>query len=261
MHKLMILSQGGEFMIDSLENTLHKSGIETCRAEPDPNSIDENSLNAEMILIYAGDMIKDDAMLLSYIRDLCEKEFMHLCVAGYPNELADIERIIPVSAITCEFERPFDMNEFCDRVSSILLGKMVDDSPNSEKKIRHILLFNNDILFIKKMRECLTPKYKLTPVKSSTQVLSYISNRIPDLIFYDYDMPVTSAPQIMQTIVSEAKNAGIPIIFMTGNTDRENIMNVMYMKPQGYMLKSMGADEICSYVGNFFATGQWKSSH
>lgn len=257
MAGVLIVSQGAAFMADSLGSSLAKEGIEVFSCEPVTYEIKKNIDNADVVILYAWENIAEDPFMLEFIKNICEDEFKYLCVVGYQNELSEIEKSIPLSLITFEFTRPFDIKEFTDSISSIALGRMAQSGAAGAEQ-KYILLCNNDILFIKKMRETLTPKYKFSAVRSGGQALSYISNRIADLIIYDFDMPVSSNPQIMQTIVSEAKTAKIPIVFLTGKTDKESIMKVMYMKPDGYMLKTMSPAEISSSVDNFFSTGQWR---
>ena len=46
----------------------------------------------------------------------------------------------------------------------------------------------------------------------------------------------------------------IMIIFLTGKSDRESIMNVMRLKPQGYLLKTMSRKEIIASIDDFLKT-------
>ena len=60
-------------------------------------------------------------------------------------------------------------------------------------------------------------------------------------------------------IRSEHNAAEIPIIFLTGKSDRESVMTVMQLKPQGYLLKTMSKEEIVEAVNQFFETKHWKN--
>ncbi len=89
------------------------------------------------------------------------------------------------------------------------------------------------------------------------QAITYIANHKPDLILLDYDMPITPGPQVMEMIRSEFDSSEIPIIFLTGKSDRESIMRVMKLKPQGYLLKTMSRDDIVAAIDNFFISNKW----
>ena len=46
--------------------------------------------------------------------------------------------------------------------------------------------------------------------------------------------------------------ADIPVIFLTSKGDRESVMQVMMLKPDGYLLKTLPPEEIRQSVDNFF---------
>ena len=78
-----------------------------------------------------------------------------------------------------------------------------------------------------------------------------------DVVLLDYDMPVTQGPQLMEMIRTEFDASEIPIIFVTGKSDRASIMNVVPLKPQGYLLKTMCKEDIVDAVDNFFMGHKW----
>ena len=53
-------------------------------------------------------------------------------------------------------------------------------------------------------------------------------------------------------IRSENEFSRIPVIFLTNKGDRESVMQVMSLKPQGYLLKSMPPEEIKKSIDDFF---------
>ena len=76
----------------------------------------------------------------------------------------------------------------------------------------------------------------------------YIADNKPDLILLDYEMPVTSGPQVLEMIRSETKVDSIPVIFLTGKGDRESVMKVLALKPDGYLLKSAAPGELVEAI-------------
>ena len=51
---------------------------------------------------------------------------------------------------------------------------------------------------------------------------------------------------------SETRAAQIPVIFLTGNGDRESVLQVLALKPDGYLLKTMTRGKIMLAVDEFF---------
>ena len=59
----------------------------------------------------------------------------------------------------------------------------------------------------------------------------------PDVILLDYEMPVCDGRQTLEMIRADEEMKDIPVIFLTGVNDRENIQAVLRLRPAGYLLK------------------------
>lgn len=251
--KIIIISKGAAFMTDALANNLKKAGFISAVIEPDIKKISAERGDTDLFLIYGGNYVYEMPDVLIYLKDICTEDDKFICIIGYPEEIAVVKKTISATLISCEFERPFDMKKLISELERI-------SAANEErKKGKHILLVDDDLMFLKMMREWLSMKYNVTISRSGMQAITYITNHTPDLILLDYDMPITPGTQVMEMIRSEPDSARIPIIFLTGNSDRESVMKVMALKPQGYLLKSMNRDQIMDSIDNFFKTQKWKN--
>ena len=65
-------------------------------------------------------------------------------------------------------------------------------------------------------------------------------------------MPVTTGPQVLEMIRSDDTLADLPVMFLTGKSDRESIMNVLALKPAGYQLKSNSKEQLLLNIEQFF---------
>ena len=75
-----------------------------------------------------------------------------------------------------------------------------------------------------------------------------------DLVLLDYDMPVMTGPQVLETLRHNPKISQTPVMFLTGKSDRKSVINVVNLKPDGYILKSSGRDDILASLFKFFKT-------
>ena len=266
--ELLIISQGSAFMVNSLENNIKKEGIYVTRCEPTVRDVDENFYGKDIVLLFAGEFIKSAAGLLSYISSKCSDECTHFCIVGYPNEIAEIEKEVDISRISAEFTRPFDMKEFASKIRSIAFRESAapkaesraESKPESDKKSRHsILMCDDDMMFLKMVQEWLRDKYNITVVKTGVMAVPFALNNDPELILLDFEMPGMNGPKVLEALREDKKTAQIPVVFLTGHSDRDSVMEVMKMRPQGYLLKSTKKEDIIASVDNFFATGQWKN--
>lgn len=251
--KILIISQGAAFMTDALANNLKKAGFVTTIVEPEIKRIEKEREGTDIYLIYAGSFVYEISDTLVYLKDVCSEDEKLFCIIGHPDELDAIKKSVTATLISAEFPRPFDMKK--------LIAEMEKLSASTEerKKGKHILLVDDDLMFLKMMQEWLSKKFNVTISKSGMQAITYIANHTPDLILLDYDMPITPGPQVMEMIRSEPNSAKIPIIFLTGNSDKESVARVMALKPQGYLLKSMDKLQILESINNFFSTQKWKN--
>lgn len=249
--RILLVQQGSGFMADSLRANLEKAGFVTVIAEPDVKSIEKAKEETALILLLAGDYVYNASDALVYLTDISRDEQRPICVIGYEDELEAIKKYIPQGDIKAEFKRPFDPKYVAEGLKEIALKE--------EEKLsgKLILLVDDDTTFLKMLKGWLSGRYRITAVKSGIQAITYMANHRPDLILLDYDMPITTGPQVMEMIRSESKYNDIPIIFLTGKSDRESIMNVMRLKPQGYFLKTMPRDEIVRAIDNYFETHKW----
>ena len=75
----------------------------------------------------------------------------------------------------------------------------------------------------------------------------------------DYEMPVCSGQQFLEMIRAEVSTSMIPVIFLTAKGDKESVKSVLALKPAGYLLKTMAAEQIVESIDNFFEKNKAKS--
>ena len=89
-------------------------------------------------------------------------------------------------------------------------------------------------------------------VTSGMRAIKWLGANKVDLILLDYEMPVTSGPQVLEMLRADDETKDIPVIFLTGNDNKESVMSVMNLKPQVYFLKTMPKDEFLNKIKVFF---------
>lgn len=79
--------------------------------------------------------------------------------------------------------------------------------------------------------------YKLYVAKTGGQALKIATERLPDLILLDVVLPEIDGFRLCQILKSQPETADIPIIFITGLTDNENIINGFELGGADYVTK------------------------
>ena len=94
----------------------------------------------------------------------------------------------------------------------------------------------------------LKDKYEVRMATSGTQALTMIGKEKPDMIFLDYEMPGCDGKKTLEMIRELAEIKDIPVVFLTGVSDVENIKAVLELKPAGYLLKPADANRILDTI-------------
>ena len=87
---------------------------------------------------------------------------------------------------------------------------------------------------------------------SGLQAIKWLGKNRADLILLDYEMPVTNGAKVLEMLRSDNETKDIPVIFLTGKSDRKSVMEVVELKPQGYFLKTISMEELLEKLEEFF---------
>ena len=83
---------------------------------------------------------------------------------------------------------------------------------------------------------------------SGKVALKFLETKSTDLILLDYEMPGDRGPDVLEKIRSNPATENIPVIFLTGVTERDKITEVLALKPQGYLLKPINMQRLLETV-------------
>ncbi len=126
---------------------------------------------------------------------------------------------------------------------------LIEKSEDNRKKV---LVVDDDPISLRQMMNMLKDKYKVAVVKSGPAALEYLTKEVPDLILLDYEMPGWDGVQTLEMIRANKDLISIPILFLTGISDRELVTEALKHKPQGYILKNSDRNTILEKVSSVF---------
>ena len=241
--KILLINQNAILITGRLITMLKRSEIECVSVEPDLDKVTQEKDSADIFVLIAGDFVNDSKNFLVSLKDIATSK--PLCVMGYDKEIEVIEQSIPKSTIAREFVRPIDINTLSNELKSML-------NSNENENRKQILLVDDDITFLKMMQTWLVTKYRVAATRSGPQAIKYLEKNTVDLILLDYEMPLMDGPKVLEAFRSKPQTANIPVVFLTGKSDPESVMNVMRLKPASYLLKSKNKEEILQSLDSFF---------
>lgn len=133
----------------------------------------------------------------------------------------------------------------------IKLEKIKIEGPKQEHPKKHVLVIDDDPAMLKLMKEYLHEDYKVATAISGRIAYKFLECKHTDLILLDYEMPVEDGPQVLRNLRNNKQIDGVPVLFLTGITDREKIQKALSLKPQGYLLKPIDKEKLLGTIERF----------
>ncbi len=125
--------------------------------------------------------------------------------------------------------------------------KAIEAEKNRRK---HIIVVDDDPRMLKLIKEHLHEDYDIATAINGKLALKFLEKKRTDLIFLDYEMPDMNGPQVLEKIRENQELSDIPVVFLTGISEREKIEKVLSMKPQGYVLKPIDREKLITTIKN-----------
>ena len=253
--EIMLISGSDSFIVRGLKSKLEGLKLRVTQIRADYNEVMQNKENVDLFVYYMGDEVTDAVDLLNYLKEICTEEDMKLILIGSRTEYDIAMKFFPSERLLRWFERPLEMEPFLKEAASYM---SLSEAKFAQK---NILIVDDDVTYLRTIREWLKEEYKVAMVNSGLQAITWLAKNQADLILLDYEMPVTSGPQVLEMLRSEPNSRNIPVMFLTGKSDRDSIMRVLDLKPTDYLLKSIDKHELVMKLRRFFAAQDHKAGH
>ena len=109
---------------------------------------------------------------------------------------------------------------------------------------RHVLVVDDDSSMLRMIKDILGEHYDVAAAINGKVALKFLETRRTDLILLDYEMPGQSGADVYEKILENPALRHIPVVFLTGVSDRERIATVLAMRPRGYLLKPIDSERL-----------------
>lgn len=108
--------------------------------------------------------------------------------------------------------------------------------------MKRILLVDDSLVQLRMLDLLLRDKYEILTSASGHEGIRYAKKEHPDLILLDYDMPTMSGKEMFEELQEAEDTKDIPVVFLTGVHEREDVAEVLKLRPQAYLLKPVDQD-------------------
>jgi CheY-like chemotaxis protein len=134
--------------------------------------------------------------------------------------------------------------------------KQPDDEKETQNLVterRHtLLLVDDDEDFLALTTRWLRNDYAVTAVNSGRKALKYLEKERPDLMLLDYEMPDMNGSAVLEQIRQDPNLKDLPVVFLTGTEDKENVRKAEALHPEGFLPKTMGKKGLLMGIATFF---------
>ncbi len=153
-----------------------------------------------------------------------------------------------------ESQKASPKDEYWSEVDKLM--EILSHATPPEPQKKHILVVDDDVRMLKVLKEYLHDDYDVSSAVSGNVALRFLSNKSTDLILLDYEMPGEDGPAVLEQLRANPNTKDIPVIFLTGITQKEKIEKALVMKPQGYLLKPVKRTKLMDAIARVFDGGQ-----
>lgn len=119
--------------------------------------------------------------------------------------------------------------------------------------MKKILIVDDDSRMLKLIKGYLEEFYTVYPVRGGSDALAFLDENIPDAIILDYVMPALDGPHTLELIRKKDGCSDIPVIFLTGVTNKDKVEECMAYSPYSYMVKPVAKEELLLKLGEVFS--------
>lgn len=253
MRNILIISEVQSYLVVSLKERFEEADYQVLLTKADIGAISRIEEPISVILLYTDEKMGEMLQELNYIKDKSAEEDIPIFAIGDIDELSAVEKMISKHLIRQEFHRPVNVSEVVDTVASY-------EKKFGKQNKKKILVVDDSGAMLRNVKGWLEEQYQVILANSGAMAIKYLAMNRPDLVLLDYEMPVVDGKQVLEMIRSENEFADIPVIFLTSKGDRESVMKVMSLKPDGYLLKSMEPAQIIQSVNDFFEKRKYKDT-
>ena len=244
--RVLLIGEKETFLIRVLLKKIQDSGLDCQFVNWNINAINYAWPGSELVTLYMDEGERPPEDVLHFLTDKMSEENVMMIPIGEKNDMQVILDRVPGDLIYKSFLRPVDNTEFINSVLDLFNKVEAGEFKKS------ILIVDDDPNYLGLVREWLRGTYKVSMANSGLQAIKFLGKNKVDLILLDHEMPVTSGPQVLEMLRSEEETKNIPVMFLTGKSDKESVMAVVALKPEGYFLKTISKEELLEKLAEYF---------
>lgn len=203
----------------------------------------------------------DDCKRLIEFKRKLTKQNVDLVFIGDPTDCSALQQqtnnmaeIVLTKPLTADRIRS-EISDYLDQLQAMReenrkLQEEIAKKAEADRR-KHVLIIDDDPRQLNIIKEYLHEDYDVATAISGKLAYRFLEKKKTDLILLDYEMPEENGPQVLLKLRDSGNIEDVPVIFLTGTTDREKIKQALSLRPQGYLLKPVDKEKLIGNIEKF----------
>jgi Response regulator containing a CheY-like receiver domain and an HD-GYP domain len=212
----------------------------------------------------------DDIKRFDNVEQRITEQGIPIIIVGNREECEQFTKIVPTTQATF-FQRPISAQKLEHSIVELLekqgekksaagaanagggtdINKAAPSMPAELPKPparKHILIVDDDSSVLKLLKGYLAERYDVATAINGKVAMKFLETKRTDMVLLDYEMPEENGAAVLRKIRENSKTRNLPVVFLTGITERGKIQEVLALKIQGYLLKPIDMEKVSSTI-------------
>ncbi len=162
-------------------------------------------------------------------------------------EQKELKRRKAEEAIKQEQEKHRAERKRQEILSGKTLGQLGDFAKiRAERENAQIMIIEDDAFSRRLVENVVKSQYQLTALETADLALATYAKIAPDILFLDINLPDVTGHELLEKIIAIDPKAYV--IMLSGNADKDNILNAINKGAKGFIGKPFNRDKLFQYI-------------
>ena len=253
MRKALIVGELNPVLMNINQCLINEFETQMCEADLETIQKMRKLLQPDLLVIsQQGIDGKEDLLILDMLKEKMPKmPIVFIETVTAKNHLSEYERVFPNFVL---LKRPIVKSKLINTCYKVIgedekfaeKATKAGDKKDAVKK--RVMVIDDNPLLLRNMKHLLEKRYQVFIATSGEKALEFIPKKKPDIILLDYEMPGMDGRETFMKIKENPDTRNIPVLFLTGISDKAHIYAALELEPAGYILKPAAEEKLFSQI-------------
>ena len=253
MRKALIVGELNPVLMNINQCLINEFETQMCEADLETIKKMRKLLQPDLLVIsQQGIDGKEDVLILDMLKEKMPKmPIVFIETVTAKNHLSEYERVFPNFVL---LKRPIVKSKLINTCYKVIgedekfaeKATKAGDKKDAVKK--RVMVIDDNPLLLRNMKHLLEKRYQVFIATSGEKALEFIPKKKPDIILLDYEMPGMDGRETFIKIKENPDIKNIPVLFLTGISDKAHIYAALELEPAGYILKPAAEEKLFSQI-------------